>query len=430
MSEVADVNGAAHAGDAGDGLKSAGRQVGPRLNLAILSPFFYPEPISTGRYNLTMAQGLQDAGCAVSVACCHPFYPAWKVERSAAQLPGMRILRGGGWLRFPGSPMLRRAVLESWFAAFATWTVWRRRHEIDTVVAVFPPSLFFLGVSAVLPQAVRRVGVIHDLQGVHAEASRSKLTRALVGVIGAIERRAFRACDQLVVLSSAMADKLVETTGVAAGRIRVVYPFVNLPRPVPGAARLAAQFPADRVHLLYSGALGEKQNPSLLADIFEAVAQAMPEVMIHVFSEGPAFEVMKARFAARALPGVSFQPLVPEQDVAELYARADIQLIPQAAGTQHGSMPSKLPNILASGRLVLAICDHDSELAMMIARFDAGLSLASWAPSAVQQVLAQLVARVRDPDAPKADVAAVRSFFSLDRLTDAILGDGREAGTR
>ncbi len=391
----------------------------------VLSPFFYPEPISTGRYNLTMTQGLVAAGCAVTVACCHPFYPAWKVERSDAQLPGMRIVRGGGRLWFPGSPMLRRAVLESWFAVFAIGSALRRRRQIDTVVAVFPPSLFFLGVSAVLPKAVRRVGVIHDLQGVHAEASRSKLTRALVGVIGAIERRAFRACDQVVVLSSAMADKLAETTGVTADRISVVYPFVNLPLSVSGAVRLATQFPPDFVHLVYSGALGEKQNPLLLADIFEYVAATMPEVMIHVFSEGPAFEVMKARFSGSASPQVQFRPLVPEQDVAELYARADIQLIPQAAGTQHGSMPSKLPNILASGRQILAICDDDSELATMIARFGAGMSLASWEPSAVQQVLTRLVARMRDPATSRVDIASVRSFFSLDRLTDAILGRER-----
>lgn len=393
----------------------------------ILSPFFHPEPISTGRYNLSMALGLQAAGCALDVACCHPFYPAWKVERSDARLAGMQIERGGGWLRFPGSPMLRRALLEAWFAGFATLAAWRRRRSIDTVVAVFPPSLFFLGVSAVLPKRVRRVGVIHDLQGVHAEASRSKLTRALVGVIAAIERRAFRACDTLVVLSAAMADKLVEATGVDRSRVRIVYPFVNLPPPQPGAARLAARFPPGYVHLVYSGALGEKQNPGQLAAIFESIARRMPEVMIHVFSEGPAFEQMKARLGQKAgersALRVSFAPLVADEDVAELYARADIQLIPQAAGTQHGSMPSKLPNILASGRQVLAICDDDSELAAMVARFDAGLSLASWTPADVQGAVAALVERLRDPQSPSVDVAAVRAFFSLDRLTDAILGE-------
>ena len=389
----------------------------------VLSPFFYPEPISTGRYNLTMVQGLIAAGCTPRVACCHPFYPAWQVERSDAQLPGMTIERGGAGLRFPRSPMLRRALLESWFALFAVRAAWRQRRAVDAVVAVFPPSLFFLGVSAVLPTRVRRIGVIHDLQGVHAEASRSKLTRALVGVIAAIERRAFRACDRLVVLSSAMADKLVETTGVDRSRVRVVYPFVDLPAPRPGAARLAVRFPPGYVHLVYSGALGEKQNPAQLTAIFESIALQMPEVMIHVFSEGPAFEQMRTRLGGRCGPRISFAPLVADEDVAELYARADIQLIPQAAGTQHGSMPSKLPNILASGRPVLAICDDDSELAAMVTRFDAGLSLASWTPADVQGAVAALVERLRDPQSPAVDVAAVRAFFSLDRLTDAILGE-------
>lgn len=388
----------------------------------ILSPFFHPEPISTGRYNLSMALGLQAAGCALEVACCHPFYPAWKVERSDAQLPGMRIERGGRWLRFPGSPMLRRALLESWFAAFATLAAWRRRRSIDTVVAVFPPSLFFLGVSALLPKTVRRVGVIHDLQGVHAEASRSRLTRLLVGVISAVERRAFRACDRLVVLSAAMAEQLVASTGVDPSRIRVVYPFVNLAPVAPGAARLAAQFPAGQVHLVYSGALGEKQNPAALAAIFAGIVRSLPEVMIHVHSEGPAFEQMRARLAEVAPARIVFAPLVADEDVAELYARADVQLIPQAAGTQHGSMPSKLPNILASGRPVLAICDDDSELAAMLARFEAGLSLPSWQPEAVVAALRRLLARCSAAAPSATDVEAVRAFFSLDRLTDAILG--------
>ncbi|MES2883671.1 MAG: glycosyltransferase family 4 protein [Pseudomonadota bacterium] len=390
-------------------------------HVLLLSPFFYPEPISTGRYNLTMAEGLRDAGVRLTVACCHPFYPAWRVEASSAQLSGMSIIRGGRWLRFPASALLRRAVLESWFAIFATWQAWRLRREVDVVVAVFPPSLFFLGVSAVLPRRVRRVGVIHDLQGIHAEASRSPLTRALVGLIAAVERCAFGACDRLVVLSSAMGKKLTESTGIDAARITVVYPFVNLPPVALGADRLAALFHADKVHLVYSGALGEKQNPAQLAAIFEAISAALPEVVIHVFSNGPSFDWLKAQLTIRSVQRVSFQGLVADEDVAELYARADIQLIPQAAGTQHGSMPSKLPNILASGKRVLAICDADSEMVELIAQFKAGVCIDSWQPADVVAALRALLQDLHDGRTP-VEADTIRKVFSLDRLVGAIRG--------
>lgn len=390
--------------------------------LLILSPFFYPEPISTGRYNLTMAEGLVNAGAEVIVACCHPFYPAWKPEPSNAQLPGMQIVRGGRYLRFPASAILRRALLETWFAGFATWQAWRLRHRIHTVVAVFPPSLFFLGVNAVMPARVRRVGVVHDLQGVHAEASHSRLTRALVRVISAIERRAFGACDRLIVLSAAMGRKLTETTRVDAQRVTVVYPFVNLPSVDAAATRLASLFPQAAVKLVYSGALGEKQNPAQLADIFEAIIKACPDVAVNVFSEGPSFEWLKACMQERNVPRITFHGLVPDQDVAELYHRADIQLIPQASGTQHGSMPSKLPNILASGRKILALCDADSELAEVVAQFRAGITTASWAPDEVAAIVATLAAEVRNPDASRPDTFQIREFFSLARLIEPILG--------
>ena len=48
--------------------------------------------------------------------------------------------------------------------------------------------------------------------------------------------------------------------------------------------------------------------------------------------------------------------------LGELLIRSDLQLIPQAKDTSQGSLPSKLPNILASGTMVYAITDKNSEL--------------------------------------------------------------------
>jgi len=392
-------------------------------HVLILSPFFYPEPISTGRYNLTMADALVKQGATVTVVCCHPFYPAWSPKYSNAQRPGITIIRGGDWLLFPRSSILRRAVLEAWFFFFAGFQAWRLRHTVDTVVAVFPPSLFFVGVSAILPHRVRRVGLIHDLQGVHASASQSRATRALVRVIGVVEWHAFAACDRLIVLSKAMALQLQKNIRADIKPLTVVYPFVNLDEADVSANRLAGIFDAGKVHIVYSGALGEKQNPAGLARIIEAVVQTHPNIHVHIFSEGPIFEWLRGELAQKDLPSISLHGLVPDQEVAELYQRADIQIIPQAFGTQHGSMPSKLPNILASGKKVLAICDVDSELNHVIPEFEAGIAINSWDPVAACEAIGQLVAEIDTPVKPE-NISRVRSFFSVDRLTQAILDVG------
>jgi hypothetical protein len=46
--------------------------------LLLLSPFFFPEPISTGRYNTFLVQALVDKGVHVDVICFHPLYPNWR----------------------------------------------------------------------------------------------------------------------------------------------------------------------------------------------------------------------------------------------------------------------------------------------------------------------------------------------------------------
>ena len=66
-----------------------------KKNILVLSPFFYPEPISTGKFNTDFVKGLINEGHKITILCFHPFYPAWKVNVSKDLLEGVRIIRGG-----------------------------------------------------------------------------------------------------------------------------------------------------------------------------------------------------------------------------------------------------------------------------------------------------------------------------------------------
>ena len=46
--------------------------------------------------------------------------------------------------------------------------------------------------------------------------------------------------------------------------------------------------------------------------------------------------------------------------------RSDVQIIAQAEGTSSGSLPSKLPNILAANKKLLVITDANSELSELL----------------------------------------------------------------
>ena len=352
-------------------------------HVLIFSPFFYPESISTGRYNTCLAQSLVSFGIKLDVIASHPLFPAWVIQPSQASLHGMRIHRGGRWLHYPRSPLLRRALLELWFSIHAShfWLQLIIRKglrstssESRIVVPIFPPSLFFAILSIFLPSSIFRVGIVHDLQGVYADKG-GKAHRLIGRLIHSVERRAFRACDRLVFLSNSMMTRAIKSYALDSSCCVVSYPFVTLSSPalVSPAVDLALQQTTHNV--VYSGALGDKQQPDLLLAFFAALQQRVPSIRCHIFSAGPHF----TRLIPQAIRlRVSVHDLVPSTDLAYLYKCSSVQVIPQSFGTGDGSLPSKLPNLLAAGVPIFAICEPCSELGSLVHSLNAGAVSNTW----------------------------------------------------
>ena len=98
-------------------------------NILIISPFFSPELISTGKFNTDMALALRDEGHYVTILCSHPLYPKWKTVKSNEQIPGIKILRGGLRVRYPKKTVFRRAILEIWFASFVLKNIFTNQQK-------------------------------------------------------------------------------------------------------------------------------------------------------------------------------------------------------------------------------------------------------------------------------------------------------------
>jgi colanic acid biosynthesis glycosyl transferase WcaI len=396
-------------------------------HLLFLSPFFYPDAISTGKYNSVLVQALAERGATIDVVCSHPFYPAWKPVRSTAGLRNVSIHRAGAHVRYPRTMILRRLVLESWFACYASWTTLRFRRRSSIAVAVFPPNLFFSIVTILLPRSTRRLGIVHDLQGILGISGGGWLKRALNRVVYAIEKRAFRSCDVLIALSLGMAARIVEDYGVQSERVVVRYPFVTVKADAQVGTNLSDEFPEGFQHVVYAGALGKKQNPYALFDFFKSAASRFPGVCFHLFSDGPIFEDLRKKHLANPVDRVSFNGLVRESDLEELYARSTVQVIPQLEETSDACLPSKLPNILAMGCAVFAVCPPDTELAKILEDTKTGVAAESWAPDVLMQRLGQVLDQAKEQSRERRQAVAaplMEAEFSLDPLVDAVLGNG------
>ncbi len=398
-----------------------------KKQLLFLSPFFYPEMISTGRYNSYLVRSLVSHGWAVNVVASQPLYPNWKPWKSSEAINGVNIYRAGLYVRYPRSAVFRRLVLEFWFGWHAAWSTLRLRNEVDTVVAVFPPNFFMLVIGLALAKNTKKIGIVHDLQGIMAGSTESAVRRVIAKLVRVIEKMAFNRCGKLICLSESMRDVVVETYGIDKKKCQVHYPFPTIDVEDHTEKELLDVLPDGYFHIVYSGALGEKQRPELVMELFDALSYRRADIMCHLFSAGPVFDVLaKRKQRAGNTSRVIFHDLVPEHVLSELYERSTMQIIPQAEGVSAGAFPSKLPNLLKAGIPVFAICDEESELATVVRSSNIGRAAHTWdIPYLVEEIIEFLDKVAAQPhDIHRRQVNDyMKERFSLERLVSAITLD-------
>ena len=99
-----------------------------------------------------------------------------------------------------------------------------------------------------------------------------------------------------------MAERAISEYALQRDKCVVCYPFVALPASKELVGNnLAALFAENKKHVVYSGALGDKQKPDGLYAFLSGLVERDPETACHIFSAGPHFERLKALHDAAGL---------------------------------------------------------------------------------------------------------------------------------
>lgn len=362
-------------------------------------------------------------GHHLTVICSHPVYPSWRVQWTSQNLDSIKIIRGGDRVIYPRSTIFRRAVLEIWYSFFVIFQFVKLKNKFDYIVVVMPPSLYVFFLGFFNNKKTKIIGVIHDLQGLHASTSDSLLGKVIKRLIKLIESRSFSLCYRLIFLSNRMARLAEKEYQLSESKCLVRYPFVT----IDGShcienANLAKLFPDGHHQVVYSGALGIKQNPEQLYQFMANLNQCNKKIICHIFSAGPNFDQLKMQY--QTLNYVNFHDLVDLTDLSELYMRSSIQIIPQAFGTEDGSLPSKLPNLLFAGVPILAVCESGSEVAEIVRKLNAGIVVSNWNmdefAAGIDTLLVTICAEPRIHRRLRAE-KFIEEKFGLNGLIDAII---------
>ena len=345
----------------------------PVTRTLILGLNFAPEPISTAPYTTRLASYLAQHGHSVHVVTATPYFPAWArptgwpraryVTRTPAA--NLRVTHCPHYI--PRRPTgLRRLVHQASFALTAAPVMIAQalRHPPDRVVVIAPAL-----VSAPLGWlAARLAGApawLH-LQDLELDAAHATGLIGPAPLATRIERWVLRRFDRVSTISTQMCAR-VAAKGVAPHRIQELRNWAE-PMPLPTTAQMTALRRALGITtphvLLYSGALGRKQGLEAIPDLAHRLRHRR-DLTLLICGDGPMRPMLEQ--AARDHPNLRVAPLQPRDRLGALLGLATVHLLPQIADAADLVLPSKLTNMLASGRPVLATAAPGTALAAEVA---------------------------------------------------------------
>ena len=354
---------------------------------------YRPEPIGIGPYTAGLAEGLAERGHRVAVVTGQPHYPQWQVwdgygSPRRETLRGVEVSRVAHYVPVrPGGA--KRIAHYASFAARAYRPALQEAQRIapDCIVAV-APSIMNIPVAG---RAAKATGAhlwvhIQDFE-VEAALATGLLPRAAVASGLGFEARALRRADTVSTISPQMCAKAADKIA-GAGRIVELRNWANHIRTIEGSDgnRMRATLGVgERMLVLYSGNIARKQG---LEIVVEAARRLQRHEDIAFLVLGPAEGRAALEEAARGLVNIRFGDLVPPERIGEVLKAADVHVLPQLAGAADLVLPSKLANMLASGRPVVATAAAGTGLASEVE--GCGFATPAGDPGALADALVRL----------------------------------------
>jgi colanic acid biosynthesis glycosyl transferase WcaI len=196
------------------------------------------------------------------------------------------------------------------------------------------------------------------------------------------------AFDKVSTISPQMIDRLA-SKGVDAARTYELrnWAAIDLVQPLSGPSSFREEWAIRTPHVaLYSGNIANKQGIELVLDAARSL-QRRTDLTFVVCGEGP--NRQRLIEASQGLSNIIFRDLQPRERLSDLLGLATIHLLPQLAGAADLVLPSKLTNMLASGRPVVATAAAGTALAAEVER--CGLVTVPGSASEFAQAIEQLI---------------------------------------
>jgi len=346
-----------------------GSSARPR-RLWVLSELYHPEETSTGYLLTRIAEGLAK-DVDVRVLCSQPTYAS-----RGLRAPGTEVRNRVRIRRCPSTTLDRTVrvhrllnVLTITASLWAFAIVSVRRADYLLVVTN-PPLLPFVAATVAWLRGASLLLLVHDVYpDVLIASGLLPRTGFLARSLCWLSQRLYRSARRTIVLGRDMKRLVVTAMGVSGDNIAIIPNWADTdaiqPTKREGNALLVELGLIGKFVVQYAGNMGYTHGLECLVEAMEKL-RSDEDVFFLFIGSGTKKPWLEAKVRELELPNAHVLGNRPRGDQPNFLNACDITIITFAAGMAGVSVPSRMYNILAAGKPIIAVADDDSELAVMI----------------------------------------------------------------
>ena len=331
--------------------------------IVIVSQHYAPDPSTTATYLTAIADGLKtDYEVLVISGTAH------SATTARSGNAGPRVVEVGCWTPNKDA-LVRRAIAMVLLSVKMFFATLKHVNRNDVVLCVTTP--FALPYPVTLATRLRSASTILLIYDLYPEAlvmaglvqPRSLVARAIRFANGLL----FSSLDAIITIGRDVEALLLTYKNVARGKIRFVPNWALLPikyREITVGNCFRRRI-GNKLVVGLSGNLGFTHSPGT---VYEAARLLKDEKTIHFLLSGwgSGWKQLMELHATAPLDNVTLTDRVPESELEEFLAAADLWIIPYRRNVIGVSVPSRIYNLLAVGRPVIVTAEPTSEAALML----------------------------------------------------------------
>ena len=385
------------------------------IGVLLISTYFRPDVASTGMLVAYLAEDLAKLGHKVTVVTSFPHYDTNYIAKGYRQrlfkyekIDPINVCRVYTYVPQNRGRLIERMLNYASFNIFSTLVGTWIGKLYDVILTVSPPLTN--GLSASLISHVHHIPFIYNVQDIYPDIAirMGVLTnQRIIELFRRIEQYIYRQAAALTVISEGFRRNLL-AKGVPPDKIKVIPNFVDTEyiHPLPRYNKFSRKYGLDdKFVVLFAGNIGLSQG---LETVIEAASKLKhhKDVLFLIVGDGASKPHLIAYTEKLSLQNVRFIPFQPHKIVPEMYASADVCLVPLRKGFTTESVPSKVFTIAAAGRPLIASVDRGSDTYHFVQQSKCGL----WV----------------EPENVEALVEAIMTFYTNRSLCELFGNNGRK----